>query len=63
MARRMVALIKTRFQTGINYTGGMDNCTALATVIEGHHGFVAPCCSFGSSWSSQLTCGAQAFTR
>jgi arylsulfatase A-like enzyme len=109
MAARMETLIGTRFQTGSNYTGGMDNCTTLAAVVNENHGeskvhyrflsfflafltsfllfslarlflipplgspsppffwytpgFIGPCCVKGSSWSSDISCGARTFTR
>lgn len=58
MAKRMAELRAGAFQTSSNYTAGYDNCQTVSDVVMNHHGFVAPCCAKGTTWSRSVRCGA-----
>ena len=53
MARRMAELVKTKFQTSANYTGGYDDCASIAAVVDANNGFVGPCCACGQHTCSR----------
>ena len=63
MAKRMIELRASRFQTSINYTGGFDNCSPIGEIVAANRGFVGPCCTKGESWSAEMSCAGHRFER